>query len=146
MADIQLGLFDMGPLDSEAIAERRRQQKAAEMEALLPNRLGPKAYNRYKQENDRFNAEYAQFKQGYQRPPHIQAIIDKMRADIRSSYKPHLAEEYAMLTIEPGATKRDIKNAYRRMARKLHPDRGGDPEAFKAMYAAYRKLLAIAKE
>jgi curved DNA-binding protein CbpA len=32
------------------------------------------------------------------------------------------------------------------MARKLHPDKGGDPEAFKVMYAAYRKLLTIAKE
>src|SRR5579884_3925506 len=45
--------------------------------------------------------------------------------------------EYALLDIEPGATKREVKNAYRRKARKLHPDVGGDAEAFKQMYAAY---------
>jgi len=54
--------------------------------------------------------------------------------------------EYMLLGIEPGATKRDVKNAYRRQARKLHPDKGGDAEAFKQMYAAYRKLLTIVKE
>jgi curved DNA-binding protein CbpA len=41
--------------------------------------------------------------------------------------------------------KREVRNAYRRQARRLHPDKGGDPDAFKAMYAAYRKLLTIVK-
>ena len=54
--------------------------------------------------------------------------------------------EYALLGIAPGATKRDIKNAYRRQARKLHPDKGGDAEAFKQIYAAYRRLLASTAE
>jgi DnaJ-class molecular chaperone len=54
--------------------------------------------------------------------------------------------EYELLGIEAGATKREIKNAYRRQSRKLHPDKGGDAEAFKAMYAAYRKLLTVAKD
>jgi DnaJ-class molecular chaperone len=40
---------------------------------------------------------------------------------------------------------RDIKNAYRRKACKLHLDAGGDKEAFKQPYAAYRKVLAAAK-
>jgi curved DNA-binding protein CbpA len=71
----------------------------------------------------------------------LQAAVDAMRAKIQASYKPHL-DDYALLGIQPGVTKRDIKNAYRRQARRLHPDKGGDAEAFKAMYAAYRRLLA----
>ncbi len=42
-------------------------------------------------------------------------------------------------------TKREVRNAYRRKARKLHPDVGGDAEAFKQLYAAYRAVLAVAR-
>jgi hypothetical protein len=41
-------------------------------------------------------------------------------------------------------TKREVKNAYRRKARKLHPDVGGDAESFKQLYAAYRDILKVA--
>ncbi len=54
--------------------------------------------------------------------------------------------ELSLLGIAPGATKRDIRIAYRRKARKLHPDAGGDPEAFKQLHAAYRALLKVAQE
>jgi DnaJ-class molecular chaperone len=50
------------------------------------------------------------------------------------------------MDIEPSATKKDIKNAYRRQARKFHPDTGGNDDAFKQMYVAYRKLLTLVKE
>ncbi len=40
-------------------------------------------------------------------------------------------------------TKRDVRNDYRRMARKLHPDTGGSDEAFKQLHAAYRRVLAM---
>jgi len=39
-----------------------------------------------------------------------------------------------------------LEKSYRDLSRKLHPDKGGDPEAFKQMYAAYRTLLAVVKE
>ncbi|MBA3822577.1 MAG: J domain-containing protein [Ktedonobacterales bacterium] len=58
---------------------------------------------------------------------------------------PH-RNEYDLLGIENGATKREIKNAYRRQARKVHPDKGGDEAAFKVLYAAYRQLLTITKD
>lgn len=77
--------------------------------------------------------------------PDLQAAVDSMRAEVMATAKP-LRNDYALLGIEPGATKREITNAYRRQARKLHPDKGGDPEAFKTMYAAYRKLLTLVKE
>lgn len=55
--------------------------------------------------------------------------------------------DYSLLGLDANAStsKRDVRNAYRRMARKAHPDKGGDAEAFKALHTAYRKVLATAK-
>ena len=47
------------------------------------------------------------------------------------------------LDVDTALCKRDVKNAYRRQARKLHPDVGGNEEAFKALHSAYRTVLAI---
>jgi hypothetical protein len=78
--------------------------------------------------------------------PEMLAFMDDICRQLDEMHAEAHHNEYALLGIEPGATKRDIKNAYRRQARKLHPDKGGDAEAFKQMYAAYRKLLTIVKE
>lgn len=40
---------------------------------------------------------------------------------------------YELLEIERNANEADIKKAFRKAALKHHPDRGGDPEAFKAV-------------
>ena len=42
-------------------------------------------------------------------------------------------------------TKRDVYNAYRRKARKAHPDVGGNAEDFNRLYTAYRTVLLCAK-
>ncbi len=57
-------------------------------------------------------------------------------------------ETYTWLGLEPSddLTKREVRNAYRRQARKLHPDVGGNDEAFKQLHDAYRRLLAAVKE
>ena len=54
-----------------------------------------------------------------------------------------LPDLYGVLGVEPGASEDDIKRAYRQLARELHPDVNGDPQAeqrFKEITAAYDTL------
>jgi DnaJ family protein A protein 2 len=44
---------------------------------------------------------------------------------------------YKALGLEKGADAKDIKKAYVKLVRKLHPDKGGDPEEFKKVQKAY---------
>lgn len=48
---------------------------------------------------------------------------------------------YSILEIESTATSHEIKKSYRKLALKHHPDKGGDPEAFKEMANAYEILM-----
>lgn len=48
---------------------------------------------------------------------------------------------YSILGVERDATAADIKKAYRKKARELHPDYGGDEEAFKDLSIAYETLV-----
>jgi hypothetical protein len=47
---------------------------------------------------------------------------------------------YELLQCQPNATDEELKKAYRVRSLKLHPDKGGDPEAFKDMKYAYDVL------
>lgn len=49
-------------------------------------------------------------------------------------------DPYKELGISHTATEKEIKNAYRKLAIKHHPDKGGDPEKFKQIAAAYETL------
>lgn len=46
-----------------------------------------------------------------------------------------------VLGLQGGASAEDIKAAYRRLAKRHHPDCGGDPEQFKAVRAAYEDAI-----
>lgn len=46
-------------------------------------------------------------------------------------------EYYKTLGVDKNATESQLKKAYRKLAVKHHPDKGGDPETFKAISAAY---------
>lgn len=54
---------------------------------------------------------------------------------------PRGAKSYHVLGIQPGATRAEIKAAFRQKAKTSHPDHGGDPEEFKRLMAAYRQLV-----
>ena len=47
---------------------------------------------------------------------------------------------YELLGVEKNATHAQIKKAYHKNALKNHPDKGGDPELFKEITAAYEVL------
>jgi len=47
---------------------------------------------------------------------------------------------YDLLGIQKGASAEDIKRAYKKAAVQHHPDKGGDPEVFKEVSAAYQLL------
>jgi molecular chaperone DnaJ len=47
---------------------------------------------------------------------------------------------YTVLRIAPDSTMADIKAAYRELAKKFHPDRGGDPRLFCDIQEAYDVL------
>ncbi len=49
-------------------------------------------------------------------------------------------EYYETLGVPPSATPSNIKKAYRQLAMKYHPDKGGDSEKFKQISAAYSVL------
>lgn len=48
---------------------------------------------------------------------------------------------YDTLGIKPGATDEEIKSAYRKLAMKHHPDRGGDAKEFVKIQSAYNDLM-----
>lgn len=54
-------------------------------------------------------------------------------------------DPYKILGIERGATLAEIKKAYRAMAKKHHPDRGGDAWAFQLVQDAYQSLTGKLK-
>lgn len=47
---------------------------------------------------------------------------------------------YKILGLSPGASKDDLKRAYRRLANEHHPDKGGNAETFKEINKAYGLL------
>lgn len=57
---------------------------------------------------------------------------------------PPRREDYRVLGVEPGATTEEVRAAYREKARNLHPDRGGDGEAFSRVNEAYERLKRAA--
>lgn len=49
--------------------------------------------------------------------------------------------EFNVLELKIGASKDEVKIAYRRLARQHHPDCGGDPAKFKEIQAAYEQAM-----
>ncbi len=52
---------------------------------------------------------------------------------------------YEVLDVPEDATEEDIKKSYRTLSKKLHPDKGGDAEAFGKLALAYETLVDLDK-
>jgi DnaJ-domain-containing protein 1 len=80
-----------------------------------------------------------------ERMPHVAPmcrVVEEERPPVTPKAPP--VDYYAVLELAPGASPREIKAAFRRLAMKHHPDRNaGDEEAvarFRAIRAAYEAL------
>lgn len=51
------------------------------------------------------------------------------------------ATDYAALGLSPKCCDEVLRSAYRALAKKHHPDAGGDPQAFAALSEAYERIL-----
>jgi hypothetical protein len=73
---------------------------------------------------------------------------EQWRAELRQwrtgGYQTTAAACLQALGLDGRATVRDVKRAYRVKAKDVHPDRGGDPEAFKALQQHYERALQLA--
>lgn len=103
----------------------------------------PSLYQKHLREEAHLMAQQLIFEATLDDPATI-AMMNEMSEKLLFQQQNQFPMELALLDVEAGATKREIRNAYRRKARKLHPDAGGDDEAFKQLHAAYRRLLAVA--
>ena len=54
-------------------------------------------------------------------------------------------DHYQTLGVSPQADEKEIKKAYRKLAGKHHPDKGGDENEFKKIQQAYETLSDPAK-
>lgn len=51
------------------------------------------------------------------------------------------SEWYQVLNVKPDASKKDIQNAYRSLAKIHHPDNGGDKDEFHKLRTAYDEAM-----
>lgn len=59
---------------------------------------------------------------------------------LQTAAKEVVPDYYAVMGVGRDASAQQIKSAYRRLAVKLHPDRGGDPDMFRQLAEAWRTL------
>lgn len=50
-------------------------------------------------------------------------------------------DPYEILGVSKNASEDEVKKAYRKLAMKHHPDKGGDPEEFKKIQSAYDRII-----
>ncbi|MCH2039305.1 MAG: DnaJ domain-containing protein [Saccharospirillaceae bacterium] len=58
----------------------------------------------------------------------------------RPDYSSHQDDDLATLELKPPVSAREVRQQYRRLAMKHHPDRGGDSLRFRQINAAFQRL------
>jgi hypothetical protein len=53
-----------------------------------------------------------------------------------------MRDAYEVLGVSRAASPQEVKSAYHKLSKHLHPDRGGSHDRFVELYAAYRRVLA----
>lgn len=74
-----------------------------------------------------------------------QESVNNLLSDFWQRYDAYInaSDAYAALNIKPDATWVDIQKAYRKLAAKHHPDKGGNAEAFGRIKKAYDQLKRL---
>ncbi|AKF03102.1 J domain-containing protein [Sandaracinus amylolyticus] len=77
-------------------------------------------------------------------PSELRAAREGASEHVRARRAPVGAPQslWSVLGVDPKATVAEIKRAYRARALETHPDQGGDPDAFRALHAAYERAIA----
>lgn len=74
-------------------------------------------------------------------PKRLRQCLEPVAAMLGPPAEENRQQDYfEILGVSPKATDDEIRRAYRRRARRLHPDHGGDPRAFIALSTAYQTL------
>lgn len=78
----------------------------------------------------------------------LSMVIDEYWADVVYTYFKENGissgvsnpELLSVLGLRYDASQEDIKKRFRQLAKRLHPDHGGDADAFRRIYEAYEKI------
>ncbi|MBO0777485.1 MAG: J domain-containing protein [Ktedonobacteraceae bacterium] len=84
-----------------------------------------------------------------QPPKSLASLLwDVVRLSVRHLWRNSVArpiierqQALAVLGLPPNATPQQIKRRYRALAKRYHPDRGGDPRQMQRVIAAYEYLI-----
>ena len=60
-----------------------------------------------------------------------------------SSMAENPKNDFDVLGIPHGASKEDVRKAYKRLALRFHPDKGGSNEAFQQVLSSYQRLSGM---
>lgn len=117
--------------DAKDYKEKQRRQRAYDAEDQERERRQARD-EEYRRERERARQQKEEPKEEPAPPPFQPSQEDMASGDNGAIYR--------WLGVKPGASSEEVKDAYREKAKQAHPDRGGDPEDFKRISAAYEVL------
>lgn len=145
-------IMDVLPLGSEKIYSflfpRSRKRKPVEDFSELCNILGNAWWGEMKRTNREYLASQHVLNQAAPQDFSVESIQPEIMKIpvVKGSGKSLVYLKLDREALHSKKLKQVIKSAYRRQARIVHPDMGGDEEAFRKIYQAYEALMAWAEE